>query len=237
MRTNTRTKQRLEPEAFYNAGFKLLGERGAEELTIDSLCVELGVAKGSFYHHFANTAEFTTGLLAAWESTFYQAMELSMAIGDPARQLEAIWPTVLRRPHEAEAALRAWGRSNPLVSTVVRRVDQKLEQTAADWLNSFLDDPERSRLLAWMWLSLITGMQQRQPLDRRQILLSTVEFFRSNVGFDLELHADDRLTVRKVPGPDVRTAVRRSRATASARKPAERPKSKNIMQKSDLTVR
>jgi AcrR family transcriptional regulator len=193
-------QQRLTPEAFFNAAIKILAERGAEELTVDSLCAHLGVTKGSFYHHFQNTAEFTAGLLACWEGILDQYLELTRAIPDPARQLEVLWPAGINRPHEAESALRAWANSNPAVATVVRRADRKMENFASEWLDSFLDDPERSRLLGHMWVCLIAGAQRLRPVDRQQFQQVMVEFLRTNLGVEFDVDGD-RLQVRRMPGP------------------------------------
>ncbi|HEX3829064.1 MAG TPA: TetR/AcrR family transcriptional regulator [Sporichthyaceae bacterium] len=202
MRTNTQSgKQRLEPAAFFNAAMKILAERGAEELTVDSVCAHLGVTKGSFYHHFENTAEFTAGLLACWEGIVDQYVEMTRALADPARIAEASWPAHVNRPHEAEAALRAWANSNPMVATTVRRADQKLEGLTVEWLESFIEDPQRARMLAHMWVSLVAGLQQRErPLDRAMILAVTLEFLRTNLGIEADVDGDC-LQVHRMPGP------------------------------------
>jgi AcrR family transcriptional regulator len=219
MRSNTRTvKQRLEPEAFYNAGFRLLAEGGAEELTVDGLCAVLGVTKGSFYHHFANTAEYVAGLLASWEGTVDRLVELDDGVTDPARRLEAVWPVAINRPHEAEAALRSWANSNPTVAVVVRRVDQKLETLGAEMIEGFIGDPERARLLSWMWLRLVAGMQQVQPIDRQRVTEAALEFMRTNGGIDVEVDDQNRLTVHSVPRPGGRSTTKRAARPVATRK-------------------
>lgn len=39
-------------EKIYNTAFKLITERGFDNITVDEICMESGVAKGSFYHYF-----------------------------------------------------------------------------------------------------------------------------------------------------------------------------------------
>lgn len=39
-------------EKIYNTAFRLITERGFDNITVDEICSESGVAKGSFYHHF-----------------------------------------------------------------------------------------------------------------------------------------------------------------------------------------
>ncbi len=42
----------LTRERIYATAFRLITERGFENVTVDEICQESGVAKGSFYHHF-----------------------------------------------------------------------------------------------------------------------------------------------------------------------------------------
>jgi len=50
------TKRKLQAnetrEKIYNTAFKLITERGFDNITVDEICMESGVAKGSFYHYF-----------------------------------------------------------------------------------------------------------------------------------------------------------------------------------------
>jgi AcrR family transcriptional regulator len=189
---------RLAPQAFYNAAFKILGESGHETLTVDLLCARLEVTKGSFYHHFANTTEFVAGLLQCWESTFEQYFHLAESL-DPASGIEASWPVTVNPPYEAEAALRSWAASNPMVASTVRRVDRKTEEVIGAALAPIVNDPERFRLLAFMSMALISGMQQRpRPLDRELMAAVTLEFLRTNLGVEVEVDGD-RLRVVKLP--------------------------------------
>jgi AcrR family transcriptional regulator len=203
MRTKRATGggDRLAPQAFYNAAYKILGEVGHEGLTVDSLCARLGVTKGSFYHHFPNTTEFVAGLLRCWEETIDQYLRNTEAFGDIARAMEAAWPAQMNRPHEAEAALRSWASSNPMVAVTVRRVDQKVEDVSTAALTQVVGDPERGRVLAYMWTSLIAGMQQRpQPLDRELMAAATLDFMRTNLGIEVEVDGE-QIRILRMPAP------------------------------------
>ncbi|HOP64260.1 MAG TPA: TetR/AcrR family transcriptional regulator [Spirochaetota bacterium] len=39
-------------EKIFNAAFRLITEKGFDNVTVDEICTESGVAKGSFYHYF-----------------------------------------------------------------------------------------------------------------------------------------------------------------------------------------
>ena len=48
-----RQKQAIETrERIYNTAFRLMTENGFDNITVDQICSESGVAKGSFYHYF-----------------------------------------------------------------------------------------------------------------------------------------------------------------------------------------
>ncbi|MDT7665365.1 MAG: hypothetical protein QOD04_4921, partial [Pseudonocardiales bacterium] len=69
-------------------------------------------------------------------------------------------------PHEAEAALRAWGRSNAEVRAVVERVDQERERHLTESLQLFGLAEDRARLRARTAIAILVGTQQREyPVD------------------------------------------------------------------------
>jgi AcrR family transcriptional regulator len=211
---------RLEPAAYFNAAFKILGTGGHETLTVESLCAELGVTKGSFYHHFASTKDFVAALMRCWEDTLAQVIELSDELVDPVRQVEAVWPANANRPHEAEAAIRTWAGTDPIVAAAVHRVDRTNEQAAAAWITSVTGDPARSRVLAHMWTAILTGMQQReQPFDHELILAVTLEFLTANIGMTAETYTENgapRLRVLAMPQPYAKQPEARTRRRPNA---------------------
>jgi AcrR family transcriptional regulator len=183
---------RLSPDAYFNAAFKILAEHGPEALTIDALCAHLKVTKGSFYHHFSNTAEFVAALMQCWDETSRQLMDALTDDPDPAHQLEAACRMLTGWPYDAETSIRAWGQSNPTVAATVRRQDLAWERANREFLARFIDDPQRCRVLAHMGVCMIAGMQQRErPLDRDLILAAVTEFMRTNLGLQIEIDNHD----------------------------------------------
>ena len=60
-----------------------VSREGGAKLTIDSLCRNLGVTKGSFYAHFVNRADFVSQFVAYWTENFTQsAIEVSDELED-----------------------------------------------------------------------------------------------------------------------------------------------------------
>jgi len=48
------------------AGLELLRDGGEDAVTVDRLCATLGRTKGSFYHHFEDSAAYQGALLEHW---------------------------------------------------------------------------------------------------------------------------------------------------------------------------
>lgn len=158
---------RVSRSAYLEAALEVLAEAGSEGLTVAELCARLGVTKGSFYHHFTGMPELVNALLRFWADERSQRLiEVSSAEPDPVARYELLLRIAEGLPHGAEAALRAWGRSNPEVHAVVTRVDAARERHIAESMRLFGLSGERAALRARMAISLLVGVQQREnPVD------------------------------------------------------------------------
>jgi AcrR family transcriptional regulator len=66
----------LEKNDWLELAMEVLGKAEGVRPTIDYLCREVGVSKGSFYNHFRNSADFLKQIIAFWGERFTQvAME------------------------------------------------------------------------------------------------------------------------------------------------------------------
>ncbi|WEV24052.1 TetR/AcrR family transcriptional regulator [Streptomyces sp. 71268] len=112
------------------AGLAVLAADGAGAVTIDRLCGDLGLTKGSFYHHFKGITGFRTELLAHFEAEsttrFIEAVEdvpgptgakfthlLDLALAD-----EGDRPGL-------EVAVRAWALGDVEARAAQRRIDER----------------------------------------------------------------------------------------------------------------
>jgi AcrR family transcriptional regulator len=152
----------LSDRQYFATAMEILGESGPEGLTIAALCGRLRVTKGSFYHHFPALGEFVHRFLAWWVGESEELVHQMEAEEDPRRRVELASEYALAFRHEAEAAIRAWGRSIPEVAAAVRRVDgvrqdylawafQELGLTRAD-----------SHFFARLSVDLLVGRQSRE---------------------------------------------------------------------------
>jgi AcrR family transcriptional regulator len=154
---------RVTPDRYVAAALGLLAERGADGLTMAALCATLGVTTGSFYHHFGGWDRFLDALLAHWEADQTERI-VALATGQdtPGRRLAVMQREATSLPHQAESAIRAWGRSDERV----RRVQERVDAARLAALRRFIEDtgvpPERARVLGDMGLAVLVGVQQVQ---------------------------------------------------------------------------
>ncbi len=59
------------------AAVKQFSVNGYNKASVDSICVQAGVSKGAFYHHFKTKQDVFLALLDGWLQTFDKAIEAS----------------------------------------------------------------------------------------------------------------------------------------------------------------
>ncbi len=182
--TGRRRGQRTtRPQDYFEAGMALLSAAGSEALTIASVCARLKVTKGSFYYHFHNWDDFVDRLLASWTGTQTERIiALAGAEGDVARQLDLLVDFASRLPHGAEAAIRAWGRSQPRVRDAVTQVDARRQGYLATLYGSVLGDAKRGALLAEGAMALLVGVQQVHAHPSSEHVHTLLTEFRTLLG-------------------------------------------------------
>jgi AcrR family transcriptional regulator len=161
----------LSPDDYFEAGLTLLAEKGPDGLTIAALCTQLGVTKGSFYHHFRDLAAYVDGLLAHWaEQHATRLIALSESTTDPVERMDLLRAIAVGLPHGAEAAIRAWSWSNERVADVQRAVDAaRLAHIAAAGVDAGLEE-DRAHLMATISMATLIGMQQLERPTRTETM-------------------------------------------------------------------
>ena len=152
----------LSESQYFAMAMEILGESGPEGLTIAALCGRLRVTKGSFYHHFGGMPEFVHRFLAWWVGESLELVRQMEAEEDNRRRLEVASEHALAFRHEAEAAIRAWGRSVPEVAASVRRVDGVRQDYLAWAFNELGVTRSDSQFFARLSVDLLVGRQARE---------------------------------------------------------------------------
>lgn len=161
----------LGPDAYFATALDLLSEGGPEALTIAGLCSALRITKGSFYHHFGGMPAFVDALLAFWEEEHSNRLiALSKTETDPVHRAQVLVQIAMDLPHGAEAAFRAWGRSNPVVAAAQTRVDAEREDALTDAVVALGLSRKQARLHARMAVAILLGVQIRsRPVDVKEL--------------------------------------------------------------------
>ncbi|MFD7325761.1 TetR/AcrR family transcriptional regulator [Streptomyces sp. NPDC059875] len=127
-----------------DTGFTVLRQDGARALTIDRLCVDLGLTKGSFYHHFKGMAGFKTDLLQHFEAEHTERLiadaEESGASAETRlrRLLDLVLADSENDGDRLEIAVRAWA----LQDAEVHALQQRVDHLRIDYLRTLLRDLE-----------------------------------------------------------------------------------------------
>lgn len=163
--------ERLTAEDYFREALSVLGDYGSEAMTIAVLCDRLDVTKGSFYHHFGGMPGFVGQLLSYWETEHSERLiAISKAQPDPTLRIMTLTELAVGLPHAPEAAIRAWGRSNPEVAEATARVDKRRERHTVDALAALGMERARARLFARIAMSVLIGVQQReQHVDLKRL--------------------------------------------------------------------
>jgi AcrR family transcriptional regulator len=116
-----------------SAGLDALRKGGVGAVRVERLAADVGVTKGSFYHHFRDRDALLDALLEFWsrEMTDAEFARIQgLRGGDAGRELRArllaLAEDVLEKGMgRYDPAIRAWARSDRKVASAVAQVDRR----------------------------------------------------------------------------------------------------------------
>jgi AcrR family transcriptional regulator len=157
-----------------DAGLEMLARDGAPGVTIERLTAQLGLSKGSYYHHFKGVGDFRTALLEYFEAQFTTRLidAVEKEPDAPAKvKLRKLLKLVLSDEDHAELeiAVRAWA----LQDTEARAAQERVDQARTGYLRALcqgidgVDDPDR--LAQLLYLLLIGAEQVLPPVSKREL--------------------------------------------------------------------
>jgi AcrR family transcriptional regulator len=157
------------------AGSRLLVEVGPQGLTIDALCRQLEVTKGSFYHHFAGYEDFQTSLLMFYEQegtlqVIDQLDDIPTAQGKLHELLNIVVTSSTTEIPYPEIAIRAWALHDKTVREVQTRVDHQRLDYVQLLCREIVGDPYRAQIIAQTLYAILVGSEQMQPPLRGEAL-------------------------------------------------------------------
>lgn len=114
---------RLSRDKWVDAALMLLAREGVAALSIERLANDLGVTKGSAYHHFRSRDELVNLALARWEHEATAAIIVQLsAIPSPTERLRAILSASVGRNADLGLEYRIISSLDEVVTPYVERV-------------------------------------------------------------------------------------------------------------------
>ena len=170
-------KDALSARDWIKAGFRALSAGGPQAIRAEAIARALKVSKGSFYWHFRDVAALKEAMLAHWvENATTGTIALVQSEGrhatDRLRRLVVIATNDRERDYGGplvEMAIRDWGRYDPKVFAVVRKVElARLAFLREDFAAAGADAEQALRFGKLFYAGLI-GLQQLSGLDDRAV--------------------------------------------------------------------
>ena len=85
---------RLSRELWLQEALDVLAANGESGMRIEDIAAELGVSKGSFYHHFRDRDEFERAVIEYWDQVYTREVGANVSDGDTAPQ-DRLWQLML----------------------------------------------------------------------------------------------------------------------------------------------
>ena len=161
-------------------GLDILGRDGLNAVTIDRMALELGITKGSFYHHFENAADFAEQLLAYWADQ-YLVTSGDLPDDPPGRLalLDRLMEESFSPITEPEIAIRMWAAQDARARPYVERIDRFRRQFLLDVFHGLAVEETQAQLMADMLYTMTIGSMTTLPrVPPERVLELYVEFKR-----------------------------------------------------------
>jgi AcrR family transcriptional regulator len=117
---------RFSRETWLQVALEVLAREGQAKLRVERLSAQLGVTRGSFYHHFGGREDFVQALVAFWSSAFTDKVNAEVSGSDlPARERLLFLMRLIHRNKldRYDIAFRSWAAQESSVAKYVRKVD------------------------------------------------------------------------------------------------------------------
>jgi len=151
-------------------GLRILGEVGDSGLTIEKMTDELGVTKGSFYHHFKNMHDFKEQLVTHWENQYISTAD---SVTEDPMELQALLDMIMENVYgsitKPEIAIRNWAQQDEMVRPFVERVDSVRRKFVLHVFRSITQNEDKALIMADILSTITIGsmaLLPRIPPDR-----------------------------------------------------------------------
>ncbi|VAW38740.1 hypothetical protein MNBD_CHLOROFLEXI01-3149 [hydrothermal vent metagenome] len=153
---------------WFVVGIQILLASGPQGLTIDALCQDLQVTKGSFYHHFGNYERFKQQFLTFYEQEGTLDIISQLAnLATAKEKLNGLLAIIVnfsdKQKGEPDVAMRAWALQDTAVRQVQMRVDGRRRAYVQTLCEEITGDPAQAKTAAQLLYAILVGCEQMQP--------------------------------------------------------------------------
>ena len=146
-----------------SAGLEALRKGGVGAVRVERLAGEVGVTKGSFYHHFRDRGALLEEVLEYWarEMTDAEFERIQTLRGGLAPRLVALAQDVLEKGMgRYDPAIRAWAREDRKVAAAVAQVDRRRVKALAGFFEEGGFTAAEARVRARTFYPFLLGEPQ-----------------------------------------------------------------------------
>lgn len=146
-----------------NAGLEALRKGGVGAVRVERLAGDVGVTKGSFYHHFRDRGALLEEVLEYWarEMTDAEFERIQTLRGGLAPRLLALAEDVLEKGMgRYDPAVRAWAREDRKVAAAVAQVDRRRIKALAGFFEEGGFAAAEARVRARTFYTFLLGEPQ-----------------------------------------------------------------------------
>lgn len=171
---------------WFIAAIYLLADGGPAAITIDALCQQLQVTKGSFYHHFKNYDDFKVSFLNYYEEAgtlnIIERLQKRPSAREKVYGLLDIIVAETSGTAVPEVQLRGWALQDAVVREVQTRVDERRLAYVEELLLEILGDATEAKRKAQLLYVILVGAEQMQPPILREELRALFNDYLTMLG-------------------------------------------------------
>src|SRR5688500_17162179 len=142
---------------------KALHKGGVDSLRVELLAGDVGITKGSFYHHFRDRGALLDAVIEFWsrEMTDAEFERIAALRGGLAARLVALAEDVLEKGMgRYDPAIRAWARSDRKVAAAVAQVDRRRVRALTELFDEAGFSSSEARIRARTFYTFLLGEPQ-----------------------------------------------------------------------------
>jgi AcrR family transcriptional regulator len=160
------------------AGLEALRKGGVAAVRVERLAADVGVTKGSFYHHFRDRGALLEALLEFWsrEMTDAEFERIQTLRAGLAARLVALAEDVLEKGMgRYDPAIRGWARTDRKVAAAVAQVDRRRLRALPGFFEEGGFGAAEARTRARLFYTFLLGEPQvrapaREPSELKRMV-------------------------------------------------------------------